>query len=133
MQLPGDLIKRGDKIGDGSYGICFRGDFKGIKVVIKELKPRANEDSRVALMREARIMARLRCHRNLPMLIGVDTTRTALVTQFYGTGTSAMTIEQALAQWSHLPVDGLKIARELGDGLQQVHESGIIHNDLHGM
>ncbi len=131
MQIDQQLVQTGARLGEGSYGVCFRGQFRGIDAVIKTLKTPERND---VLVREAKVMLQLLSHPNLPTLFGIchpqDNEPAKLVMQLYRDGSNVRTLRQALKD--HVNFDGRNFFHGLAGGLSAIHESGYVHNDLHG-
>ena len=63
------------KVGSGTYGECYLGSYKGIDVVIKEMKSQSNNSSQAKreVIREGRVISALGDHEGLPLLFGAVT------------------------------------------------------------
>ena len=130
-------------LGSGSYGSCYLGLYRSIRVVVKELhvnqfqlESREEAEERIAreLICEVRILNKLGDHPGLPLLFGVCTERTPyrLIMQFHGNqdGTS-FTISTALSN-KRIPdkTTWTRIIAKAAGALARIHEKGFLHNDL---
>eukprot|EP01113_Clastostelium_recurvatum_P031502 TRINITY_DN3939_c0_g1_i2.p1 TRINITY_DN3939_c0_g1~~TRINITY_DN3939_c0_g1_i2.p1 ORF type:complete len:1097 (-),score=195.72 TRINITY_DN3939_c0_g1_i2:87-3377(-) len=122
-------VKILEKLGDGSSGIVFRGEWRGISVAIKELQHVSPAKS-AAFYDEAELMKTISPHPNVLQLYGVVTEpRFLIVTEFMDQGgLHAKLVDQ---KRQPLPLDLLKrIVMSVALGMNHLHEEGIIHRDL---
>eukprot|EP01113_Clastostelium_recurvatum_P031505 TRINITY_DN3939_c0_g2_i1.p1 TRINITY_DN3939_c0_g2~~TRINITY_DN3939_c0_g2_i1.p1 ORF type:complete len:673 (-),score=209.78 TRINITY_DN3939_c0_g2_i1:87-1847(-) len=118
-----------EKLGDGSSGIVFRGEWRGISVAIKELQHVSPAKS-AAFYEEAELMKTISPHPNVLQLYGVVTEpRFLIVTEFMDQGgLHAKLVDQ---KRQPLSLDLLKrIVMSVALGMNHLHEEGIIHRDL---
>ena len=137
------IIMKEVHLGSGSYGSCYLGLYRGIDVVVKELRvkqlqreSREQAEARVVeeLVYEARILNKLGDHPGLPLLFGVCTKRAPyrLIMQFHGNQDgSSLIIHSALSDKS-IPdkMTWTRIIVKTAEALARVHEKGFLHNDL---
>ena len=130
-------------LGSGSYSSCYLGLYRGLSVVVKELRvkqlqreSREEAEARVSeeLVYEARILNKLGDHPGLPLLFGVRRERAPyrLIMQFHGNQDgSSHTISTALVK-RLIPdkVTWTNIIVKTAEALSRVHEKGFLHNDL---
>ena len=132
------LVKIGeDAIGSGSFGECFIADYRGIKVVVKEMKKRNDtlkETGRCKkeVLHEAKVLNTLGDHEGLPLLFGVcvDMEPFCLVTQFYGLGDESLTLHKAIKSKILDKRQTAQIFLSLLRTLEYIHSKGYLHNDL---
>ena len=130
-------------LGSGSHGSCYLGVYRGIDVVVKELRVKqlqqeSREDAKARVVQEliyeARILNKLGDHPGLPLLFGVCTESTPyrLVMQFHGDqGHSSLTISSMLSKKRRPDkMSWARIIVQTAEALARVHEKGFLHNDL---
>ena len=133
-------------LGAGSYGSCHMGSYRGMDVVVKQLKVKelkgetresAERRVREELRYEARIINKLGDHSGLPLLFGICSKRSPfhLILQFHGEKncSAAFTIFSALnkALISSIVV-WTDILRKVAEAVHHVHNVGFLHNDIKG-
>ena len=136
-------VTKSKHLGTGSYGSCYLGSYRGMNVVIKELKVRVgggetHEDAekrvREEMRYEARIVRKLGDHPGLPLLFGVCSQRPPfrMVMQFHGEkDCSSFTILSALRKKVILETAvWLDIIKNVTEAIAHVHSAGFLHNDI---
>ena len=143
---PFHMIVTGKHLGSGTYGSCYLGSYRGLDVVVKQLKVKkySGETQEVAetrvrneLIYEARIINKLGDPPGLPLLFGVCSKRAPfrLVIQFHDVKdrSSALTISSALTKMAISAVTvWLDVIRKVAEALLHVHNAGFVHNDIKG-
>lgn len=132
------LVKIGeDAVGSDTFGECFIADYRGIKVVVKEMKKRNDslkETGRCKkeVLHEAKVLNTLGDHEGLPLLFGVcvDMEPFCLVTQFYGLGDESLTLHKAIKSKILDKSQTAEIFLSLLRTLEYIHSKGYLHNDL---
>ncbi|XP_068690623.1 fibroblast growth factor receptor 2-like [Montipora foliosa] len=126
-------------VGSGSYGQCFHAHYRGIDVIVKQMKYSNNavdkEKARKNLLHEAEVIAVLGDHASLPMFFGVVTKSLpmCLVTQFHGLKEESTTLHQAASTKNMLtPAKYIAIFLKISSTLRYVHSKGYLHNDIKG-
>ncbi|KAF4373579.1 hypothetical protein F8388_025273 [Cannabis sativa] len=118
-EIPWDEITMGERIGLGSYGEVYRGEWHGTDVAVKRfLDQDISGESLVEFMKEVRIMKRLR-HPNVVLFMGA-VTRTpnlSIVTEFLPRG--------SLYRLLHRPNNQLDERRRLRMALDAVCDFGL--------
>lgn len=131
-------------VGSGSYGSCYLGDFRGLKVVVKTLRVRqmqgesvgdAEKRVRNELLYEARIITKLGDHPGLPPIYDVCSQMQPfrLVIQFHGDkrDNSSLTISSVLSRKMRISkAHWFEIIANIARALQHVHKVGFVHNDI---
>lgn len=140
---PEQITTRSVHLGSGSYGSCYLGVYRGMDIVIKELRVQqfqreSHEDAEARIVEEliyeARILNKLGDHPGLPLLFGVCSKGTPyrLIMQFHGDKDgNSLSISSALskknitdqATWTRIIV-------KIAEALAHVHNVGFLHNDL---
>lgn len=127
-------------IGEGTFGRCRLHTFTRTNtlVVVKEMKYHSYK----ALMHEAKIMQLVSSSPRFPFLFGVQTKPTSsIVMQFIGNVElrKSSTLYQVAADKSEEFVqvknsmtkrDWVHICQDITEGLQHLHSTGLLHNDL---
>ncbi|KAK3741668.1 hypothetical protein QZH41_016248 [Actinostola sp. cb2023] len=136
-------ITKKDIKGSGTFGICYLAFYRGMTVVVKELKSLKNSKTatddaaakrtKEELLYEADIIRKLGDHPGLPLLFGVCSRNQPykLILQFHGETQSSLTIARALhskrittkREWD-------VIVKMSAEALHHVHSMGFLHNDL---
>ena len=126
-------------IGSGTFGTCYLGKYRGIRVVIKEYKERTtkHKDSLSLLQKEARheanVLMKLGDHPGIPLLFGVCLKEKpiSIVIKFHGDGKESVTLYKAaktkIISEKH---EWQAILCETSEALNHVHRCGYAHNDL---
>lgn len=117
-----------DRVGQGSFGTVYKGQWQGIPVAIKEIHGTVTAESDADLNNEAEVMARA----NSPWVVslyGVSKApgRAALVMELMPQGS----LHQLLHNQKPLSWElRYRIATDIAHGLLTLHGKGIIHRDL---
>lgn len=133
-------------VGTGSYGSCYLGSYRGLDVVVKQLKVKqlkgetpkeAQRRVKEELRYEARIINRLGDHPGLPLLFGICSVNAPyrLIIQFHGEKNcnASFTISSGLSKRSISEISVWRdIVRKVAEALRHVHNTGFLHNDLKG-
>ena len=125
-------LSMGKQIGRGSYGIVFRGEWRGTPVAIKQLLFNPDEDIEQVVMdfrTEVDIMSRLR-HRNVVRLLGFATRpKVTIIQEFMGGGSLYELLKSPRPLTDELMVS---MALDTACGMQYLHAQTppIIHRDL---
>jgi len=137
------IVKTTKYLGSGTFGICYLAFYRGMTVVVKELKSLKNSKTatddaaakrtKEELLYEADIIRKLGDHPGLPLLFGVCSRNQPykLILQFHGEAQSSLTIARALhskrittkREWD-------VIVKMSAEALHHVHSMGFLHNDL---
>ena len=114
-------------LGEGALGLVYEAlGEDGATVAVKVLRPEqaADADARARFVREARLAARIASRHVVPVL---EVGETYLVLPFYPRGSLA----RLLREEGKLGLDqSVRLAAELGRGLDALHEHGILHRDV---
>jgi serine/threonine protein kinase len=137
------VVRTNQFLGSGTYGSCYLGRYRGLPIVVKELKVRkvgkerkeeTEKRLKEELIHEAKAICKLGDHPGLPLLFGISSTNLPfrLIMQFHGKkdGTS-LTISKAMAN-STISQKSVweKIIGKAAHALHHIHSVGLIHNDL---
>jgi len=114
-------------LGEGALGLVYEAlGEDGATVAVKVLRPERAGDAaaRARFVREARLAARIASRHVVPVL---EVGESFLVLPFYPRGSLA----QRLRERGKLGLDQtVRLAAELGRGLDVLHEHGILHRDV---
>ena len=119
------------KLGEGGMGEVWRAHDSKLKrdVAIKVLPAAfvADRERLVRFEREAQLLAQLN-HQNIAQIYGMETSGEAhaLVMELV----AGPTLAERLAQGALSLDEGLSIARQIAEALEEAHEKGIVHRDL---
>ncbi|KAM6592448.1 hypothetical protein CsatA_000151 [Cannabis sativa] len=131
-EIPWDEITMGERIGLGSYGEVYRGEWHGTDVAVKRfLDQDISGESLVEFMKEVRIMKRLR-HPNVVLFMGA-VTRTpnlSIVTEFLPRGSLYRLLHRPNNQLDERR--RLRMALDAARGMNYLHTCSpvIVHRDL---
>jgi serine/threonine-protein kinase len=130
----GDVIGRyriDARLGEGAVGVVYRAHTDGGDVVaLKLLKERlaADETFRARFVHEARAARHVEHDHVVPVLDTGEADGTSYLVAAYVPGGS---LEDRLTHDGSLPLDeALRIAAEIGTGLDALHRAGLIHRDV---
>ena len=131
LQAAMDVFWPNHILGEGSYGIVYRGMLNGFEVAIKQLK---NPDARSAMEEiDREIEVQKRCdHQNLVKLLGYSVEDRSLVYEYLSQGSLE---DRLLCMGGSPPLlwpDRCRIAMEVAAALQHLHTRTppIVHRDV---
>ena len=122
--------------GSGSYGDCFLATYRGIYVVVKQVKAKVGMQeilrAKKEVLHEGSVIWSLGDNEGKPLVFGVITKSTpvCLVMQFHGVDGSSLNLHQAAESKSITPKECINIFISLLDTIYYVHCKGYIHNDI---
>ena len=129
-------IAHGSLIGEGTFGQCVTGTYKGIPVAFKFYK-----DARITSLEDvhakAKILLKIPSHPGIPLLIGIHTTSFpfVLATKFCKTAGRTETYSCFLKENEHSR-QNLRVALQLllsvAEALYHIFSVGVLHNDVKG-
>jgi len=130
--LPYDalLFSSDDVLGEGGFGVVYKGTYQNAEVAIKQLKmSHLSDDDLTDFTQEAAVMAKLR-HPNIIQLFGVSVDvpgKYSMVMEYMPKGSlyDLLRSEQPL-EWQVR----YRIAIDVSAGLTHLHEQNILHRDL---
>eukprot|EP00850_Spirogloea_muscicola_P002891 SM000011S19069 [mRNA] locus=s11:735548:742476:+ [translate_table: standard] len=133
-EIPWEDIIIGDRIGLGSYGEVYRGDWHGSEVAVKKF---LEQDVQGAALEEFRgevaIMKRLR-HPNVVLFMGAVTRppHLSIVTEFLPRGSLYRLLHRQHANSTIDIARRLRMALDVAKGMNYLHSSNppIVHRDL---
>ncbi|XP_065635094.1 probable serine/threonine-protein kinase SIS8 isoform X2 [Quercus suber] len=131
-EIPWEEITLGERIGLGSYGEVYRGDWHGTEVAVKRFLDQAiSGDSLEEFRSEVRIMKRLR-HPNVVLFMGA-VTRTpnlSIITEFLPRGSLYRLLHRPNNQLDERR--RLRMALDAARGMNYLHNCSpmIVHRDL---
>ena len=125
------MIKIEKQIGEGAYGVVFKGQWKGVPVAIKQVQGHLlDEKARNEFMNEIRVMGKLGNHSNVITFIGAVTEgeQMMLVTKYYSKGS----LEDYILKDKGFLSDEilLSIIKDCASGLNHLHLENIVHKDI---
>lgn len=132
LEIPWEEITLGERIGLGSYGEVYRGDWHGTEVAVKKfLDQDISGDALEEFRSEVRIMKRLR-HPNVVLFMGAVTRapNLSIVTEFLPRGSLYRLIHRPNSQLDERK--RLRMALDVARGMNYLHTSTpvIVHRDL---
>eukprot|EP00741_Cyanophora_paradoxa_P015083 tig00020848_g14554.t1 len=133
-EIPNEELHLGSKLGEGSYGIVYRGNWRGTTVAIKKLKSESLQGSLLQDFRaEIAILGKLR-HPNILLYLGASTIEPhlAIVTEFMDGG-SMHDLVHPNGGSKRLPTPTvIKACSQVAKGLNYLHLSKpkIVHRDM---
>ncbi|ELP90866.1 protein serine/threonine kinase, putative [Entamoeba invadens IP1] len=133
-KLDVDEIYEVKKIGEGSFGVVFKGVFRGNSVAIKKLKLHSNgernEDIENDFEKEVKMMDKFKSEYIIHFYGAVFIpTRMCLVTEYAPLGSLQSSIEHRKSEEFDHQIR-LKICIDSAKGLFYLHTNGILHRDI---
>ncbi|KAJ7377136.1 hypothetical protein OS493_030731 [Desmophyllum pertusum] len=124
----------GDKdivLGEGTYGMTRLMKYNGsLSVAVKEYKG----NDLYEVKKEAGVISELQRqhHPNLPFILGVCLKEKPylMITQFYGRGKKSYSLSRAISREIIKFHELSNVFKQIVDALQNVHETGWLHNDI---
>jgi len=129
-------IAHGSLIGEGTFGQCVAGTYKGIPVAFKVYK-----DARITSLEdvhaEAKILLKIPSHPGIPLLIGIHTISFpfVLATKLCKTAGRPETYSCFLKQNEHSRQNlhlALQLLLSVAEALHHIFSAGVLHNDVKG-
>ena len=119
-------------LGEGTYGVTRLMHYNGSSclVAVKEFK----RNDLYEVQKEAGVVLELQKnhHLNLPIVLGVCTKETPylMISQFYGKGNKSFSLRRAVERQIIEFEQLVSVFKQIVHGLQYIHETGWLHNDL---
>eukprot|EP00727_Mastigamoeba_balamuthi_P013386 m51a1_g8670 putative protein kinase (621) ;mRNA; f:122130-124519 len=125
-EIPYRELQLEKRMGEGSFGVVFRGKWRGCTVAVK----RTHSPRPAALRHEITLMSKMR-HPSIVLFMGAatqDHSHLAIVTEFVSGGS----LESLLRKhWSSLKPEWLlKASYDIAVGMAYLHSLAIVHRDL---
>ena len=121
------MLQYGAQIGEGSFGVVYRGTYRGCDVAVKVMK-HSSPDLAELFRREVE-MLKLVHGRNVVAFYGAqagDGAQMLHVTEFMDLGTLAAVLRGRALE----PALKTKVARDIAAGMATVHSFNVVHSDL---
>eukprot|EP01108_Squamamoeba_japonica_P006539 TRINITY_DN533_c0_g1_i11.p1 TRINITY_DN533_c0_g1~~TRINITY_DN533_c0_g1_i11.p1 ORF type:complete len:338 (-),score=78.28 TRINITY_DN533_c0_g1_i11:130-1143(-) len=130
-------VQLGKKIGEGSFGTVFRGEWTGTKVAVKQIKLDGTvggdmDKARAEFEQELTLTAKLQNHSNVVAFFGtttLDSGDLAIIVEFCNKG-SLVDALYGKKPMDLSPQQQLSISQGTAAGVEHLHQQGIIHRDL---
>lgn len=132
-------LKLHNKIGEGNFGVVYRGTWRGTtEVAIKVIKLKGGDDPeemarvRAETEHEVEVMHRVGNHRNVVQFLGMVVDEKAgelyTVTSFYPKGS----LHDLLVKGKERVEEGalVRMARDAAAGILHLHNEGVVHRDI---
>lgn len=129
-------ITHGSLIGEGTFGHCVAGTYKGIPVAFKVYKD-ARLTSLEDVHAEAKILLKIPSHPGIPLLIGIHTTSFpfVLAAKLCKTAGRPETYSCFLKESEHSRQNlrlALQLLLSVAEALHHIFSVGVLHNDVKG-
>lgn len=128
-------VEMGSILGEGTFGRCVKGKYKGLNVCLKFFHEKSVLRSKI--ISEVKVMLGLTPHSSLPLLFGVCIEPDPIIiTQFIGCDQESITLDNFFRKPHGTSMKCLDncspehIILAMFEGLQAIHLSGFIHNDI---
>lgn len=127
-------IENDNILGEGTFGRCVKGKYKGLNVCLKFFRKKKVVRSKM-IINEVKAMLGLTPHSSLPLLFGVCMEPDPiLVTQFIGFNQEGVTLDKFSRKLTSMTwLDECSpehLILTMFEGLHAIHLSGFIHNDI---
>jgi serine/threonine protein kinase len=117
-------------IGRGAFGVVFAGEWRGVRVAVKQLIGYLDEEQILNVRAECALMQSCSNHPNIAKFIGLSCQghTMCIVTQFYSNGSlhDAIIVRKML----FAPRTKLRMLREAALGVIHLHKESVIHRDI---
>ncbi|KAL7716668.1 Protein serine/threonine kinase [Entamoeba marina] len=125
-----ELIEE-DKLGEGSFGIVYKGTFRGKKVAIKKMKQSLNNNSATEeFSKEVAMLDKFRSDYIVYFYGAVMIpNKICMVTEFAQYGS----LQDLIDKTKEKPIDNttkIKILIDAAKGIEYLHSNGILHRDI---
>jgi len=131
-EIPYEELQFGPKIGEGTYGVVYKGRWHGTPVAIKKLKySKVTQEILDDFRKEVAILAKLR-HPNVVLFMGACTQppHLCIVTEFLEGGSVYSLLHQRKPPKKLTQSTVHRIALQTARGLNYLHKTGVVHRDL---
>ncbi|EKE41584.1 tyrosine kinase, putative [Entamoeba nuttalli P19] len=127
---PDELIQK-KKIGEGSFGVVYKGEFKGNSVAIKRMKPKVNDsNSEIEFRKEVEMLAKFRCNYIIHFYGAVIIQdNKCMVTEYAKYGSVQKMIESKPSNSLSKSIK-IKMLLDIARGIEYLHNNGILHRDI---
>ena len=132
---PDELIQE-KKLGEGSFGIVFLGNFRGYKVAIKKMKNVSaenegdNNNAMEEFEKEVSMLDKFRCDYIIHFYGAVFIlNKICMVTEFATHGSLQDLIKKDIEMKDNLSMK-IKLLLDAAKGIHYLHENGIFHRDI---
>ncbi|ELP83812.1 protein serine/threonine kinase, putative [Entamoeba invadens IP1] len=124
-------LKEIKKLGEGSFGIVYLGDFRGDKVAIKRLKEGCETQSKVKeFEKEVSMLDKFRCEYIVHFYGAVFIpSRICMVTEFAQFGSLNDFMKKRKEQAPRSAIKA-KFMLDMAKGISYLHHNGIVHRDI---
>jgi serine/threonine protein kinase len=117
-------------IGKGAFGVVFAGEWRGVRVAVKQLIGYLDDEQIQNVHAECALMQSCSNHPNIAKFIGLSSKghTMCIVTQFYSNGSlhDAIIVRKML----FAPRTKLRMLREAALGVIHLHKESVIHRDI---
>ena len=131
IRLDPDELHEGEKIGEGAFGIVYKGSFRGHSVAIKEMKGETNigdDEEMIKIKKEVAMLVTFRCDFIVHFYGSVFMpNKICIVTEFAQFGSLRDLIRQRVFISEKVRT---KILLDVAKGIEYIHNHGILHRDI---
>eukprot|EP01114_Cavostelium_apophysatum_P015196 TRINITY_DN4096_c0_g1_i1.p1 TRINITY_DN4096_c0_g1~~TRINITY_DN4096_c0_g1_i1.p1 ORF type:complete len:789 (+),score=95.98 TRINITY_DN4096_c0_g1_i1:134-2500(+) len=113
-----------NKLGQGSFGEVFKGEWRNQTVAVKKVKQGVDTTD---FMEEANLMLKLRPHENVVQLLGVCSDPLCIVLKYYENGSLHRYLRNTASVAWNIKVGVMK---GIAAGMAHLHAEKVIHRDL---
>jgi len=117
-----------EKIGEGAYGVVYRGRWRGSLVAVKQIKDNQVSAEKITeFVREVELMQKLQRHKNVVLFIGMTEKPLCSITDFVQNGS----LDKILKSSQEIDDDKkLKWIVDISAGMLHLAYSNLVHKDL---
>ncbi|ELP92888.1 tyrosine protein kinase, putative [Entamoeba invadens IP1] len=130
-RLDPDELVEDKKLGEGSFGIVFKGMFKGNSVAIKKMKINTGDDSqKIEFEKEVEMLDKFRSEYIVHFYGAVFVpSKTCMVTEFAQYGSLQDLMKHKTSEEVDMKLR-VKYMIDAAKGISYLHENGILHRDI---
>ncbi|ELP92551.1 tyrosine protein kinase, putative [Entamoeba invadens IP1] len=120
-----------EKLGEGSFGIVYKGQYRGVCVAIKKMKQLDNnENGLLEFEKEVAMLDKFRCDYIIHFYGAVFIpNKVCMVTEFAGFGSLQDLMKHKTSDEIDMKLR-TKLLLDASIGIQYLHENGILHRDI---
>lgn len=126
MEIEYAELKLGEKLGEGAFGVVFKGTWRGGAVAIKKVHNDVKEQNVQDFLKEAALMKKIRPHTNVVQFLGICSNPLVIVTEYLEKGSlyHYLRTEEGKTMSKKQMMD---IIKGVASGMYHLVSEGIVH------